>query len=190
MTTVTDNEYQAGTTTGSTEASGSRLSGVRTKASDAFSSARERTSTAYDSAREAASGATRKTAERVDSNPGAALIGGLALGALAAVLLPKTRKEDELLGTYGKQINDKARQAAQAAKEAGRSKLDEMGLNKDAAKQKLSEVASQAKEAVKQSATAAAQAAKSTAQQSGQAGSQTSAGSQSQDFSAQTLPTA
>lgn len=184
MTTVTDNETQLGATGG--ESSGSRLSGVKTKASDAFETARQRTTAAYDSARERASGATRKTAEQVESNPGAALIGGLALGALAAVLLPKTRKEEEVLGTYGRQINEKARQAAQAAKEAGRTKLDEMGLNKDTAKQKLSEVASQAKEAVKQSATAAAQAAKSTAQQGGQGSGQSSG---SQDSSAQTLPT-
>jgi ElaB/YqjD/DUF883 family membrane-anchored ribosome-binding protein len=175
MITVTDNENQSSTmqsgSTSGTEGSG-RLSGVRTKASDAFQSARERTSTAYGSARERASDATRKTAQTIDTAPGAALIGGLALGALAAVLLPKTRKEEELLGSYGKQINDKAKQAAQAAKDAGRSKLDELGL-KDTAKQALSDVASHAKDAVKQTATAAAQAAKSTAQsgqgQTGQA---------------------
>ena len=176
MITVTDNENQSSTTqagTTGTEGSG-RLSGVRTKASDAFQSARDRTSSAYGSARERASGASRKTAETIDTAPGAALIGGLALGALAAVLLPKTRKEEELLGSYGRQINDKAKQAAQAAKEAGRSKIDELGL-KDTAKQALSDVASQAKDAVKQTATAAAQAAKTTAQtgqgQSGQTGS-------------------
>jgi ElaB/YqjD/DUF883 family membrane-anchored ribosome-binding protein len=189
MTTITDHENQFSTT--GTESSDGRLSGVRTKASETFSSARDRTTAAYGSVRERASDATRKTAETIDTAPGAALIGGLALGALAAVLLPKTRKEEELLGTYGRQINDKAKQAAQAAKDAGRSKLDELGLNKDTAKQKLNEVATHAKEAVKQSATAAAQAAKSTAQQgsSDQGGGQ-STGGQSQGFSAQTLPTA
>ena len=186
MTTITDNESQSSTATG-TDSSGGRLGGVRTKASDTFSAARDRTSAAYGTVRERASDATRKTAETIDTAPGAALIGGLALGALAAVLLPKTRKEDELLGTYGKQINDKAKQAAQAAKDAGRSKLDEMGLNKDAAKQKLTEVAQQAKDAVKQSATAAAQAAKGTAQQGGGTGAQASGG---QDTDAQSLPTA
>lgn len=185
MTIVTDNEQQSS----STGQDGGRLSSAkqrasetlgtaRTRASDAYSTARDRTSSAYDSARERASSATRATAEGIDANPGAALIGGLALGALAAVLLPKTRKEEELLGTYGRQINEKAKEAARAAKEAGQSKLDEMGLNKDTAKQKLSEVANQAKEAVKQSATAAAQAAKSTA------------ASQDQGTSATSLPTA
>jgi ElaB/YqjD/DUF883 family membrane-anchored ribosome-binding protein len=186
MTTVTDNEQQSSATS---QDGGGRLSSVkqraaetlgsaRTRASDAYSTARDRTSSAYDSARERASSATRATAEGIDANPGAALIGGLALGALAAVLLPKTRKEEELLGTYGRQINEKAKEAARAAKEAGQSKLDELGLNKDTAKQKLSEVANQAKDAVKQSATAAAQAAKSTA------------ASQEQGTGATSLPTA
>jgi ElaB/YqjD/DUF883 family membrane-anchored ribosome-binding protein len=170
MTTLNDNQFETDTSGTSSTDGGSRLGGVRTKASDAYQSARDRTSTVYGTARERASTATRKTAEKIDTAPGAALIGGLALGALAAVLLPKTRKEEELLGTYGKQINDKAKQAAQAAKDAGKSKLDELGINKDAAKQKLSEVANQAKDAVKQSATAAAQAAKTTAQP-GQSGS-------------------
>jgi ElaB/YqjD/DUF883 family membrane-anchored ribosome-binding protein len=187
MITVTDNDNQTGTTTG-TESSGGRLSGVRTKASDAFQTARERTSSAYGSARERASDATRKTAETIDTAPGAALIGGLALGALAAVLLPKTRKEEELLGSYGRQINDKARQAAQAAKDAGRTKLDELGL-KDTAKQALSDVASQAKDAVKQTATAAAQAAKSTAQ-SGQSGQgQSTSGQTGLGTTAEPFPT-
>ncbi len=102
MTTVTDNENQAFGTTGSDTSGGGRLSDVRAKASDSFAAARDRTSAAYGSVRERASDATRKTAQTIDTAPGAALIGGLALGALAAVLLPKTRKEEELLGTYGK----------------------------------------------------------------------------------------
>lgn len=186
MTIVTDNEQQGSTTgqqsgrlSSAKQKAGEALDSARTRAGDAYSSARERTSSAYDTARERASSATRATADGINANPGAALIGGLALGALAAVLLPKTRKEEELLGQYGRQINDKAKQAAQAAKEAGRSKLDELGVNKETAKQKLSEVASQAREAVKESATAAAQAAKSSAQTG-----------QSESATSQTLPTA
>lgn len=170
MTTVTDNETQSeangqtGRFSTAKQRAGDALGSARTRAGDAYDAARERTGTAYETARERAASATKATADGIDANPGAALIGGLALGALAAVLLPKTRKEEELLGQYGKQINDKAKQAAQAAKDAGRSKLDELGISKEAAKQKLSEVASQAKDAVKQSATAAAQAAKESAQ--------------------------
>jgi ElaB/YqjD/DUF883 family membrane-anchored ribosome-binding protein len=74
MTTITDNENQFSTT--GTESSDGRLSGVRTKASETFSSARDRTTAAYGSVRERASDATRKTAETIDTAPGAALIGG------------------------------------------------------------------------------------------------------------------
>jgi hypothetical protein len=164
MTTVTDVDNQGQTDTNS---GGGRLSGVkdkagavRTKAADTYATARERTSSALGTARQGASRARQTTSQKIETTPELALIGGLALGAIAAALLPKSRKEEELLGTYGKQINDRAREAARAAKEAGRDKLDELGLNKEAAKQKLSEVAKQAGEAVKTTATAAAQAAK------------------------------
>ena len=141
---------------------------ARTRASEAYSSARERTSALYGSARERASGALdttregaaragRRTAEGIDSNPAGALIAGLAIGALAAALLPKTRRETETLGRFGSRINETAREAARAAREAGRSKLDELGLNADNAKQKISELAST-------SASAAAQRVKGSQQ--------------------------
>lgn len=171
-TTDVDNESRTGTTSRLSDATDKvkdTASNVRAKAGDVYSSTRERTSAAYDTARESASRARQSTTESIESNPGIALIGGLAIGALAAALLPKSRKEQELLGSYGKQINDRAKEAAKAAKDAGREKLDELGLNKEAAKQKLSEVAKQAGEAVKTSATAAAQAAKS-GQSTGQGG--------------------
>lgn len=178
MTTTTDldTENQTGTTgngrfSGATGKVRDTASQVRSKAGEAYSTARERTQSAYGTARQSASRARQTTAEKIEAAPGIALIGGLALGALAAALLPKSRREEELLGDYGRRINDRAREAAKAAKDAGRDKLDELGLNKEAAKQKLSEVAKQAGEAVKTSATAAAQAAKSgQAQAGGQSG--------------------
>ena len=126
---------------------------AKTRASEAYGSARERTSALYGSARERASGAFdstregaaragRRTAEGIDANPAGALIAGLAIGALAAAFLPKTRRESEAFGKIGSRINETAREAARAAREAGRGKLDELGLNADNARQKLTEVAS------------------------------------------------
>lgn len=129
-------------------------------ASDAVTSARIRASSVADSARSSASEASRKTAEGVDANPVAALIGGLALGALAAAVLPRTRKEEELLGPIGGKINDRARTAAQAAADAGRDKLDELGINKDTAMDKARELASSAAGVAKETANAAASGAK------------------------------
>lgn len=151
-------------------------SSARNKASETYKSARERTSAAYGSARERAGRASQRTSETLESNPMGALFGGLALGALMAALLPKTRREEEVLGPYGRRINDRAREAARAAKEAGVSKLDELGYNRENAKQKAQSLRGDAKEVAsaaaqrlrgdaKEVANAAAKEAKATAQQ-------------------------
>lgn len=136
-----------------------RMSSAKTTASDAMSSARDKASDLAVSARESASQARLKTADSVDANPVAALIGGLALGALAAAVLPRTRKEEELLGPVGAKINDRARNAAQSAMEAGQNKLDELGISKDSAIDKARELAQSAAGVVKETATAAASGA-------------------------------
>src|SRR5688572_3927543 len=77
---------------------------VRRSASDAYENARERTnaiygsarqraSSAYDGTREAADRARRRAADSFDANPMSAVIGGLAIGVVAAALLPRTRRE-------------------------------------------------------------------------------------------------
>jgi ElaB/YqjD/DUF883 family membrane-anchored ribosome-binding protein len=179
MTTTTDNEARTETTGNSgtgAEAGGGRLSAAtdrvretasaaRTRAADAYDAARERTGSAYSSARDSASRATQRTAEGINSNPEAAILGGLALGAILAAFLPKTERESQALGQVGRKITDTAREAARAAREAGISQLEEAGLTKEGAKQKLSDIASRATEAARTSATAAAQTVKGSGQQ-------------------------
>jgi len=77
--------------------------------------------------------ASQSAADSVDAFPVAALLGGLAIGAVVGALLPKTRQEEELLGSLGGALNDKAKDAIGAARDAGQAKLDELGINKDAA---------------------------------------------------------
>jgi ElaB/YqjD/DUF883 family membrane-anchored ribosome-binding protein len=105
---------------------------LRDRASEAYDGARERAIEAYDSARERAAEAGTKARDGIGQAPFLALGGGLALGALLAALLPKTKTEDKLLGRYGEKITGGAKAAADAAREAGREKLTELNITRDA----------------------------------------------------------
>jgi histone H3/H4 len=114
-----------------------RLAAVGDGAAEAYRAARERTVSAYEAARGTARSAGRKTVEGVEANPVAAVVGGLALGALAAALLPKTKREQAMLGDVGRRINDTAREAARAAREAGKEQIGELGFSGDAVRRRL-----------------------------------------------------
>ena len=86
-------------------------------------SARERAIDAYDRARE-------QTVDRIETSPLLALGGGLAIGALLAAILPRTRAEDRLIGQFGGRITGGARDAFDAATEAGREKLAELNITR------------------------------------------------------------
>jgi hypothetical protein len=75
---------------------------------------------------------------------------------VAGAILPKTRREQELLGPAGRRIHDTARQAISAAKDAGREQIGELGLSRDAVQRRVGEFADRAVGAVKTSAGAAA----------------------------------
>jgi len=157
MTSTTDDRPASASATNSGAGADGGDGGGRTAAArQAFETARDRTTAAYATARERAGSAYetagRRTSEGIDSNPVAAVVGGLAVGALVAALLPRTSREDELLGSVGRKINDSAREAANAAKEAGRGQLDELGLSRDGLRSKLDEFTDRAVGAVKSSA--------------------------------------
>lgn len=82
---------------------------------------------------QAARVAGKKAADGIDAFPVAAMLGGLAVGAALGALLPRTRQEEELLGSLGGALNDRAKGAVDAARDAGQAKLDELGISKDAA---------------------------------------------------------
>lgn len=111
-------------------------------------SRRQRAIEAYGSARNRAS-------ESLDEAPLIALAGGLAAGALIAALLPRTRTEERLVRPYANRAKETARSAAQAAKEAGRGRLNELGLTPDKGKDAVRSIIDGAREAVRASAKAA-----------------------------------
>ena len=100
--------------------------------STAIGSAREKAIEAYDSARDRALAASAKAREGIGDTPLLALGGGLALGALIAALLPKSRIEERLIGPTGERLTDSAKAAASAARDAGREKLTELNITRDA----------------------------------------------------------
>jgi ElaB/YqjD/DUF883 family membrane-anchored ribosome-binding protein len=105
---------------------------LRDRAGDVYDSARTAAVDAYDSAREKASEAKARASDGIDEAPLIALAGGLAVGVLLAALLPRTAQEDKLLGPIGGKITGSARNAVDAAKEAGRDKLNELNLTREA----------------------------------------------------------
>jgi hypothetical protein len=108
---------------------GAAGAGIKQRAARAGDYASEKIKTGGEAAR----AARRKAAEGVESFPVAALVGGLALGAALGALLPRTRQEEELLGSIGGAINDRAKEAVDAARDAGQAKLGELGISTDAA---------------------------------------------------------
>ena len=92
---------------------------------------------ALESTRDTAREAVRRTAQGIEANPLAVLVGGVAIGVLAGAVIPRTEQEGKLLGPIGKRLTDTAAGAAQVAKDAGKAELDALGLNKDAARDQV-----------------------------------------------------
>jgi hypothetical protein len=102
---------------------------------------------------------TRKVAERagkaIETNPLAVIAGGIAIGLAAGALLPKTKRETELLGSVGKRLTGVAAGAAEAARDAAKTELGSLPLSKDAAKAQVSKLIDQVAKAVSSAGEAA-----------------------------------
>ena len=118
---------------------------------------------AQERARAKATDVSRRTAQAVEANPLGLLVGGLAVGAIAGALIPRTDKEKELLAPVGKRLSDGARAAAQAAKEAGKSELESRGLTADAGRDQVKTLLSGFGKALTTAGAAGAKAAKEKA---------------------------
>lgn len=127
---------------------------------DGIDHAKDAAANAYDTARTKASDAAHTTAETFEANPLGVLVGGLAVGALVAALLPRSRRETELLASVGRKVNAAATAALDAAKDAGRAELDQLGLTPNAARDQAKSVFQGVLKAVGTAGTAAAQAGK------------------------------
>jgi hypothetical protein len=131
-----------------------------TDTNDNRDSIRQRAIEAYDGARDSVAGAGRRATDNIDEAPLIALAGGLAAGALLAALLPRTRTERELVRPAADRLTDTAKAAAAAAKEAGQSRLSELGLTPEKGREALRSIFEGAGDAAKTSAQAALSAAR------------------------------
>ena len=133
---------------------------ARDKASHAYETARDKAGEAVDASRDRARDAARQTAETIDSNPLGVIVGGLALGALVAAVIPRSEREKELLAPVGKRVGATAAAALAAAKEAGKAELGELGLTRSAAKDQVKTLFDGLIKTASTASTAAAKAGK------------------------------
>jgi hypothetical protein len=116
-------------------------------------SPRQRAIEAYESVRDNA-------ADTLGEAPLIALAGGLAAGALIAALLPRTETERRLVGPTARRVKDTARAAAQAARDTGTQRLDELGLNRDKGEETIRNLLQGVTDAARASANAALDSAR------------------------------
>ena len=110
-----------------TAPSETRIEGLRDRAADAYDGARDKAIDAYDAARDSA-------ATNIAGAPFAALGAGLAVGALLAALLPKSKVEDRVLGPVTDRVGTAGKAALDAAKIAGRDTLNQRNITRAAGK--------------------------------------------------------
>ena len=68
-------------------------------------------SRSVESSKQLAKKASKASSDGIDKNPLAIVAGGIALGAIIGMLLPKTQREKKVLGKAGKVINETAMNA-------------------------------------------------------------------------------
>ncbi|KQN29624.1 hypothetical protein [Sphingomonas sp. Leaf38] len=106
------------------------LDTVRETASKVYHDAGDKASEVLEVSREK----TKRVVNTLESNPLGILVGGLAVGAIAGALIPRSAREKELLAPVGKRLSETVVAATAAAKAAGQSELGELGLTKENAR--------------------------------------------------------
>ncbi len=154
MSTLGDNIKTATTTAKEASATAKR------NASAAIDKSKAAASRSVETSKALAKKAGDTTTQTIDKNPLVLLAGGLAIGAIAALLIPTTKKEQKAFGKVGKKLNKTAKRAVDAAKSAGKEKVDDLGLTQDSLRDQFRDLVSKASEAVKAAGKAAADEAR------------------------------
>ncbi len=115
----------------------STIDALKDKAATTAGTVKDKASHAAHATSDAAHDAAQRAADGIDANPLAVLAGGLALGALAGALLPKSAQEAKVLGPLGKRLSAAATAAAATARDVGKEQLTAALPSKDGAKEQL-----------------------------------------------------
>jgi hypothetical protein len=127
--------------------------GTRENSNETSRSPRQRAIEAYENA-------GRRAADSLGEAPFIALAGGIAAGALIAALLPRTEAETRAVRPTARRLRDSARAAADAARETGSQRLQELGLTREKGEETIRSLFQGVSEAAKASAQSAFDAAK------------------------------
>ena len=128
----------------------------KTKAHDALEAGKVRAKETAAVTREKAKVAAQTTSQQLDSNPLAAIAGGLAIGAIIAAALPRTARETKIAGPVGRSVRKTAKAAAKVDGDVAKAELFALGLTSDAARQTARELAGKIGKAATTAGTAAA----------------------------------
>jgi ElaB/YqjD/DUF883 family membrane-anchored ribosome-binding protein len=133
---------------------------AKRNAASAVNKSKAAASRGVQSSKAMAQKAGKTTGQTIDKNPLAIVAGGIAIGAILGMLIPKTEREVKALGKAGKKVNETAKRAVNAAKSAGKERVDNLGLNQDALRDQFRDLVSKASDAVKAAGKAAADEAR------------------------------
>ncbi|MGI4731720.1 MAG: hypothetical protein ACRYFW_08235 [Janthinobacterium lividum] len=130
------------------------------KADEAPATSLDKAQHVFEQSRDSAREAAKQAAQSLDSNPLGVILGGLAVGAIAAALIPRTERERKLLAPVGKRLSATATAAIAAAKESGAAELEARGLTRDGARDQARQLFEGLAKAATSAGTAAADAAR------------------------------
>lgn len=76
--------------------------------------------------------------DTIGDNPAILLAGGVAIGVVIGMLLPRLEREREALAPVGKKLADRATATIKAVKETGREEIESLLPNRDTTKERVS----------------------------------------------------
>ncbi|VWX56860.1 hypothetical protein [Sphingorhabdus sp. 109] len=146
--------------TESTAAAREKMSESKARAAALLGEGREKAAERVAATKDVAKKAAAKSEETITNSPLAIVAGGAALGVLIGALLPKSKAEGKYVGAAGRKINETAKTAYEAAKDASRDQISEMGLTNDNMREQFKDMFGKAIEAAKTAMAAAQDAVK------------------------------